>query len=554
MENETRPDTESWEGLVNSNREENLLRGIMETARETGYDLDNPRLLRVIRDFLDFGVKLKQGYGDSGGDGPLTMSQVEELTLRHLKSHRELVLAEILERFSKFEGESQIIEKKKNEYLGLGVKLRIYQRYTSSVVTLLGRIPFTRTALVPSKSEDKAKLNSLGINGYVFPIDEALGLSHLPFKMTVPAMLETAYEACIRYSFEEAEIQLRRRSGIVVNDDTIRAVTNTIGSLVHANDTKNAEELWDRTPPWKFTGRKKKVGHTLFLEVDGAMVHLRTPKDLETGPSPPDDDPDDFADGKFEDEKEKGAGWKENKLGMAFSSDNIFYWNDKHGVRQHRILKRDYIAFIGPCEKFKKYFYLLAINNGYSIYKNTVLISDGAEWIKKMASELFDNVQHILDYFHLSENVHVFVKNIFPNDENKYKSIATGLCDLFIRGRHVEAVTKINSLGKKRIAKSKFNLLRYIEKNINCIDYDVYRNKGFFIGSGAIESANRTVLQRRLKQPGMRWTLSSAQYMVTLMAKERSGVWEKEVGGTAYRHFGAQGSSFDGSFANSLKI
>jgi hypothetical protein len=50
-------------------------------------------------------------------------------------------------------------------------------------------------ALVPSKSEGKEKLNSLGISGHVFPLGEALGLSRLPFKMTIAAMLEAAYEA-----------------------------------------------------------------------------------------------------------------------------------------------------------------------------------------------------------------------------------------------------------------------------------------------------------------------------------------------------------------------
>lgn len=107
-----RPDAESWEGLANSNREESLSSGIMEIARESGRELGDPRLLKVIRDFSDFAAKLKQGRGDSGDGGPLTMPQVEELAPRHLKNHRELVLAGILERFSKFEEEPRIIEKK----------------------------------------------------------------------------------------------------------------------------------------------------------------------------------------------------------------------------------------------------------------------------------------------------------------------------------------------------------------------------------------------------------------------------------------------------------
>jgi hypothetical protein len=173
------------------------------------------------------------------------------------------------------------------------------------------------------------------------------------------------------------------------------------------------------------------------------------------------------------------------------------------------------------------------------------LLSDGAEWIKTMASELFDNVTHILDFFHLSENVHTFTKNIYPKDKIKAKSLASDLCDNLKKGKYIDAIAKINSLGKKTISKSSFNLIRYIEKNIKCTKYDVYLGKGYFIGSGAIESSNRIVLQRRLKQPGMRWTQSSAQCMVTLMTKERTGVWEKEVGAAAYQHFGVPGDCLD---------
>ncbi|MDR1297674.1 MAG: hypothetical protein LBO05_09965 [Deltaproteobacteria bacterium] len=101
-----------------------------------------------------------------------------------------------------------------------------------------------------------------------------------------------------------------------------------------------------------------KLAHALYLEVDGAMPR--------TG---------DTASGH-------GSLWRENKLGMAFSTDNFLRWIDKHGVPQHRILKKEFISLIGTNEDFKLPFYSLAIRNGYDIYKNTVLLSDGATWIR----------------------------------------------------------------------------------------------------------------------------------------------------------------------------
>ena len=59
--------------------------------------------------------------------------------------------------------------------------------------------------------------------------------------------------------------------------------------------------------------------------------------------------------------------------------------------------------------------------------------------------------------------------------------------------------------------------------------YREYKSKGYFCGSGAVESGNKVVLQKRLKQAGMRWETETAQYLLTLKSKYESGRWEKDV-------------------------
>ncbi|MDR3130104.1 MAG: hypothetical protein LBU18_01000, partial [Treponema sp.] len=61
------------------------------------------------------------------------------------------------------------------------------------------------------------------------------------------------------------------------------------------------------------------------------------------------------------------------------------------------------------------------------------------------------------------------------------------------------------------------------------IDYAEYKRRGSYIGSGPIESGNKTVVQKRCKQAGMRWNEAHAQEMVTLKAKEESGSWGASV-------------------------
>jgi hypothetical protein len=358
--------------------------------------------------------------------------------------------------------------------------------------------------MTPASPSDMERLKTLTGAKMVFPLDEALGLNLLPFKITVRAMLEISHWAKETSSFEAAQKALERNTAIRVNTETIREVVNTVGGIVFKNDVAEAEKTYDLLQSAKLQSPDRKIDHTLYLEVDGAMIHTRLR----------DDD---------------GYLWKENKLGMAFSDRHFSYWYTKKGEKEHKIGLREYTAYLGDANNFKKLMFSLAIRNGYGQYKHTILLSDGATWIRNMHNELFPDTQQILDFFHLCENISSFAKSVFNLDESKYKPWANETCDLFKKSRTKEAMQKISALKNHSRYKTSFNLLSYVENNINNIDYASYINNGWFIGSGAIESANRTVLQRRLKQPGMRWSIENAQHLLTLMAKDKSGLWEKDV-------------------------
>lgn len=59
------------------------------------------------------------------------------------------------------------------------------------------------------------------------------------------------------------------------------------------------------------------------------------------------------------------------------------------------------------------------------------------------------------------------------------------------------------------------------------MDYPEYDRKGYYIGSSAIESAHRTVIQKRLKLSGQRWTVRGAQHVLNLRVLNMSGKWDR---------------------------
>ena len=59
--------------------------------------------------------------------------------------------------------------------------------------------------------------------------------------------------------------------------------------------------------------------------------------------------------------------------------------------------------------------------------------------------------------------------------------------------------------------------------------YSSFRKKGLLVGSGPVESANRTVIQKRMKLSGQRWTIDGVQNILDLRIAHLNGIWDKII-------------------------
>jgi len=338
----------------------------------------------------------------------------------------------------------------------------------------------------------------------IVPMDSYLGLSGLPFKITPAALLKIAYWAQNQSSYRRAERTIEEVLRVKVDNDTIRAVTNYVGGMVFENDCAKADEAFHALETGKLEFPAKPADGIVYIQTDGAALNTRL-KD------------------------EAGSTWRENKLGEVFTSKDIRSWTNRKGERQHQIMKKEYISYVGPAAEFKKHLLACSLRNGYGRYKETVVLGDGATWIRNMSEELFPDAQQILDYFHLSENVYTFAKALFNMDVSRYTPWAKNICALLKASQYKLVLNDLEQYKDKKPNGCTVNLYGYITNNINNIDYATYKEKGYFIGSGAIESGNKLILQDRLKRAGMRWNTETAQAMLTLKTKAESDIWFRDV-------------------------
>ena len=127
----------------------------------------------------------------------------------------------------------------------------------------------------------------------------------------------------------------------------------------------------------------------------------------------------------------------------------------------------------------------------------------------------------------MKENIYAYAKHKFAGNEKEYAPWAETFIDKIEKGKKEEALRLLPE--EEKLPANVVNLRAYINNNIDKIDYPKYKEKGCFVGSGAIESANKVIVQRRLKQAGMRWGVPGAQAVLSLRAKVESQRWDSDV-------------------------
>jgi hypothetical protein len=101
------------------------------------------------------------------------------------------------------------------------------------------------------------------------------------------------------------------------------------------------------------------------------------------------------------------------------------------------------------------------------------------------------------------------------------------LCDYIDSGNVNRLLKVFKPYENEKLPPGILNFYTYVQNHKDCMDYPLYKQKGYFVGSGAIESGNIRLMQNRMKLQGMRWKLSNGQCMLSLKAKYEAGKWNE---------------------------
>lgn len=163
-------------------------------------------------------------------------------------------------------------------------------------------------------------------------------------------------------------------------------------------------------------------------------------------------------------------------------------------------------------------------HNGFQL-----ILGDGAPWIWNLAELHLPGVPQLLDFYHAAEHLFATAELLWPAGkgnswwQRRLVQLKQGELTKFFTAlqRLTRAHPNIDS------DKSPKRLLQYFQDNHQRLAYDRASKHHLPIGSGAVESGARHIVQQRLKQSGMRWSDPGAQAILNLRALHRNGDFEQ---------------------------
>ena len=152
---------------------------------------------------------------------------------------------------------------------------------------------------------------------------------------------------------------------------------------------------------------------------------------------------------------------------------------------------------------------------GVEAAERVALVSDGAEWIQGFGDYHCPDGVRILDFPHAAEYLAEIGQGVFGEGA----SAPNGWLSQQLHRLKHEGASPVLAELRSLIQTQETDLskpLAYLAKREDQMQYPIFQTQGWPLGSGAVESANKLVVEARLKGGGMHWARCQVNPMLAL--------------------------------------
>src|SRR6266705_5241106 len=322
---------------------------------------------------------------------------------------------------------------------------------------------------------------ALPVGEAFFPLDEELGL--VSGGLT-PRGEETLVRLASWMPFEQARELLQELLGMQVSKATAHRATRQTGEAALAVCEAEEERLKQEVPQAPVEADKQ------AMSGDGAFVHL------------------------------VGGEWVEVKTLVLGEVTRT-----KRGevCTQHL----SYFSRLSEAECFAEAALVETHRRGVERAAEVCAVQDGAEWLQGLVDYHRADAERILDFAHAAEYIHEIGQAVQAAGGKLPAKWFEGVLHRLKHQGPERVLRHLSWLAARYPSSVIKEKLAYLHKREAHMQYPTYQAAGWPIGSGSVESANKVVVEARLKGAGMRWGRHNVNPMLALRNAVCNRRWQE---------------------------
>ncbi len=333
---------------------------------------------------------------------------------------------------------------------------------------------------------------------WLCPVQQEWGIN--PHQKITPGFAEKlCFTVTATGCYEEAA-QVASKWGGTMDDSTLHALVQRVGARAEGQAQQRLKSLPQERQP------QRPGSQLAVLMVDGWQVRQR---------------------GKGwgkKKSKQPHVEWHELKTGVFYLQEQSAQTAGGRGLLQDKVV----ISWQGEPSELGRRLHWEALHHGLSRARETLFLGDGAAWIWNLKQDRWANSLELLDFFHGGQHLWTLGESWCGPEQPQLSQWVEPRLHRLRHGQEKKVLGEISRLQKRRgVAGEVIQRERkYFATHASRMSYQAIAQRGWPIGSGAVESACRQK-QCRFKRPGQFWTPEGLRHLCALDEARRNHHWDQ---------------------------
>lgn len=336
--------------------------------------------------------------------------------------------------------------------------------------------------------------------GSVFsPLDEELAL--LPGNLA-PGQQDHVVHLASWMPFEKAASMMGRLLGVQISEETVRRLTQRMGGALEHAQTQEAQAPFQEEKEGACFPEKR------AFSADGAMVGL------------------------------VHGQWAEVRTLVIGEIKEQTKKKKKRCEQEPRVVELSSFSRLQDAETFCQLAEVEMRRRHVLQAKEVCAVMDGADWLQEFIDMHREDAIRVLDFPHAAEHVTSLLEALVKAGSTFPPQMLERCLHILKHRGPSFLLSQIDRLPPSLLEQDGIREhVGYLRKREALMQYPTFLKQGLPIGSGMVESANKLVVEARLKGAGMRWERKNVNKMLTLRNGVCSDRWQEtwQEAGTAVR-------------------